>query len=184
MKKILENQTGAILVIVVIVSITIYGLAAIFLGHLPVIDKIVLFKESEPVLPNIPAKLKLPFSISRFWDILFIFIFTWLIIKNINYIKKIKNKKLSLFNPREGLEISLSIGLLFGLGNGLVCGIFSGLGGSLFFGFLIALLFGAANGRTFGLAAGLGFCLITGFPGGLLFAVLNGLIYTIPLAIK
>ena len=91
MKKILENQTGAILVIVVIVSITIYGLAAIFLGHLPVIDKIVLFKESEPVLPNIPAKLKLPFSISRFWDILFIFIFTWLIIKNINYIKKIKN---------------------------------------------------------------------------------------------
>lgn len=170
--------------ILALMAIIFYFLLNLYLGEVFQIKAITLFAAAEKSFWGLPHEQSLPFQLSRFWDIFFILALTYLIIIDKNYIEGKTNRQLSIVPAKEGPSFSLMLGLFFGLGGALVCGVVSGLMGSIFFGLIIFFLFGASNALLFSLASSLGFVLITGFPGGIIFGAINASIYAIPFVIR
>src|SRR3990167_3002219 len=124
------------------------GLIALFwliwsmFGEVPSVDKIKWMDNvSQP-----DTYIHLPFSISRWFDILFGPIYSALIV---NFVYWAKNRDKSRY---DNLVTDFVIGLVVGLGFGLASGLVVGLGFVLGFGLAVG---GLVVGLGFGLASGL-----------------------------
>ena len=106
MKTKIRTRKKVWLVSVVVTGIIAmcYGIIFLFLGHIPSIEKIIF----------LDIEINLPFVISKLWDLPIIFVFTFLIIKFIFYIKK-KNDTLycTKDNAEELFFIFIAVFLTF-----------------------------------------------------------------------
>lgn len=129
--------------------------------------------------------LQLPFSVSRWWDVLFapIWALIFVLILSLKRTKKDKNLDSMLV---VGLVLSLAVGMLFGLGVGLVIGLFAilvfGLASSFDLG--IGLDVGLGVGLAVGLAVGLVFGLAVGLAVGLVLSLVIGLTVDLVILLK
>ena len=119
--------------------------------------------------------LRLPFTISRWWDILIGLI--WFPI----FITLLTNEKIQ---ENENLVYGLYLGLFTGLASGLTVGVLSPLLSLIAFVFVLSLLLGfrvfnLVSGLSFGLACSLGFGLIL----ALVFGLATGIVSTLLLAL-
>ena len=87
---------------------------------------------------------QLPFAISRWWDILFAPIWTFILVFLFTP-KKVKGDRDLFFGLVVGLGFGLGVGLGFGLGVGLIIGLGFGLGFGLVFGMGVGLRFLFSN---------------------------------------
>lgn len=165
MKRKERNQLWWIPLIVSVVTGIVYLIIYLLTGSIPVIDKLVLFKNAGDAFWGLPAEYTLPFSISRAWDILFIFIYTFLLARIIQYVKESESK------DTEDMLIGLVVSLVFGLGVGLGVSLGVGLGVGLVLGFVVNLVVSLA----FGLVADLAFSLAFSLGVGLVFGLGVGL---------
>jgi|GEM_PF-4764705 len=143
--------------------------------------QIVLFKNNFDVFLGLPQVIDLPISISRWWDLFFIFIDVFFLVRVIFTIKEnqTKNSYLSaglVFSLLSGLAIGGTASMMPGFIIGVQAAIFLGL----IFGLIFGLLFGMELGFNFsfksGAVAGLFSALIFVYNFGLITGIAFGLI--------
>jgi len=186
MKNLLKKQSWRILVLVTLIVAIIYGVLFFVLGRIPNIRSIELFAKQSNFSNLV---INLPFAISRFWDILFLFFYLFLLTKLLVVIKGWKNK-----NNRSqdlvvlGLAYSSIIGLIIAVISGIIsqtAGIFSGLEVIVItgfsFGFITELVFSSDSGFLLnienGLLSGLVLSIIINFWLGSIFGLGFGLVF-------
>jgi hypothetical protein len=157
------------------------------IDHIPTISKITLFNRTDPPvlqlidLTKLPMQYQLPFEISRLWDILFVFIFTFIILKLINIHSKNykEDEEGGCFYTVHSIGPAMGVGLLIGE-IGLVIGIIF----ILLLNLMTKFIIWNKQGFKFGLISCIisnfifGFCMgaIIGFGIGFLISIITSII--------
>lgn len=181
MKNHLKKQTWRIVIIITLIVAAIYGVL-FFWGQIPNIKQVELITK-----PNSydSLTLVLPYSISRLWDIIFLFFYLFLLFKLLN-IKDCKNKNNRHNNPA---ILRLAYSSAIGVTTGIITGFIGYLIGleiiiiiGLSFGLITGLMFGSNTDFVFfiedGLIAGIILAIIINFFFGSIFSIIFGFIFS------
>ena len=159
-----KNMLWRIPLVVAILVAIFWGIWYLIAGEIPAVNQI---KWSEDITTQ------LPFAISRLWDILFVFIWAFILVCFFTQEKIKKNKNLST-RLIAGLSLGLVVGLTISLSIGLVASLIVGLA----FGLIavgddlaIALSLGLGTGLIVGLSISMGTALIVGPAVGLVVGI-------------
>lgn len=147
------------LLITVSISL-VYVLKFVSLGYVFNINQVVLFNNESNIFLDLPQLVNLPITISRWWDLIFIFVDVFFLLKVFTSIKENQTKNSYL---SAGLVFSFLSGLAVG---GMACimpGFAIGVEAAIFLGSMFGLMFGL----IFGMELGLGFSLESGMVAGL-----------------
>lgn len=196
MIKIRKKDLHWEIIIVLIIIFTSLGIIIFGKELIPEIKQIIFFKNEQRVLFNLPTIYNLPISVSRIWDILFLFIFFLLIRKNLNYSKEKNKRMFHKYSIKRWLILSILIAvvvfwtmwLIDGLVSGYLFFIIISSVASIIFGYEIGssekyrelnLKIGLKLALTVGLAVGLTAGIMTGFLIGFLIAMFSSFVLSI-----
>ncbi len=160
-KKLKAKKTWRLSLFITVCISLVYGLKFISLNYIFNINSIVLFKNEADVFFGLPQLFNLQVTISRWWDLIFIFVDVFFLVKVFASIKENQTKNSYL---SAGLVFSFLAGLAVGGVSSMMPGFMVGVEAAIFLGLIFGLLFGL----IFGMELGLGFSLESGMVAGLL----------------
>ena len=158
------RQVALIAIYSTLLAVLVWGIWSLF-APVPVMTEIVWDKG---------AVWRLPFSVSRWWDVLFAPIWVLFISSLYLFVKPYilaKYPSVSDDDLVAGLALGLVFGLSLSLSLGLVAGLGAGLGASLVFALVAGLVAGLVFALVTGLGAGLGAGLVSGMGAGMVFGL-------------
>jgi len=150
----------------------IYAVKFISADYVFNIGQINLLSSQTDSFLGLPQTFILPFTMSRLWDLFFIFFLVFCLVKVFYYIKGLfkRNNYLVI-----GLALSLMVGFVVGAFSSFVVGLPLGLIKGMESAIFLGLIFGLLLGLAFDFSLGLWF----GFEAGIISSIASALIFVL-----